>query len=91
MAKVSKCGVISGQYFPVFRMNTGKYWLEITTYLDTFHAVVNINTLTILAKSSCWDAWLGPECASEGGYKTGFKIQVEISLWQQVKIESFWS
>ena len=87
MAKVSKCGVISGQYFPVFRMNTGKYWLEITTYLDTFHAVVNINTLTILAKSSSWDAWLGPECASDGGYKTGFTIQAEISLWQQVKIE----
>ena len=30
--KVSKCGVISGPYFPVFGP-------EITPYLDTFHAV----------------------------------------------------
>ena len=38
--KVSKYGVISGLYFPVFNPNTGKYGLEITPYLDTFHAVV---------------------------------------------------
>ena len=36
--KVSKYGVISGQYFPVFSTNTGKYGPEITSYLDTFHA-----------------------------------------------------
>ena len=32
-------GVISGPYFPVFSPNTGKYGLEITLYLETFHAV----------------------------------------------------
>ena len=37
--KVSKYGVISGLYFPVFSSNTGKYGPEITPYLDTFHAV----------------------------------------------------
>ena len=37
--KVSKYGVISGLYFPVFNPNTGKYRPEITPYLDTFHAV----------------------------------------------------
>ena len=37
--KVSKCRVISGPYFPVFGLNTGKYGPEITRYLDTFHAV----------------------------------------------------
>ena len=37
--KVSKYGVISGPYFPVFNPNTGKYGPEITLYLDTFHAV----------------------------------------------------
>ena len=37
--KVSKYGVISGPYFPVFRLNTGKYGPEITPYLGTFHAV----------------------------------------------------
>ena len=38
--KVSKYGVISGLYFPVFGLNTGKYGPEITPYLDTFHAVI---------------------------------------------------
>ena len=42
--------------------------------------------LTILAKNFIWDAWLGPECASAGGYNTAFKTQAEIFLWQQVKI-----
>ena len=37
--KVSKYGVISGPYFPVFSPNTGKYGPEITPYLDTFHVV----------------------------------------------------
>ena len=37
--KVSKYGVISGPYFPVFSLNAGKYGPEITPYLDTFHAV----------------------------------------------------
>ena len=38
-----KYGVISGPYFPVFSPNTRKYGPEITSYLDTFHAV-NANT-----------------------------------------------
>ena len=48
---MSKYGVISGPYFPVFGLNTersylsvfspntGKYGPEINPYLDTFHAV----------------------------------------------------
>ena len=36
---MSKYGVISGPYFPVFSPNTGKYGPEITPYLDTFYAV----------------------------------------------------
>ena len=39
---MSKYGVISGSYFPVFggfSPNTGKYGPEITPYLDTFHVV----------------------------------------------------
>ena len=47
--KVSKYGVISGPYFPVFGLNTdfvfkpntGKYGPGITPYLDTFHAVLS--------------------------------------------------
>ena len=35
----SKYGVISGPYYPLFGLNTGKYGPEITLYLDTFHAV----------------------------------------------------
>ena len=37
--KVSKCGFISGPYFPVFSRNTGKYGPQITPYLDTFDVV----------------------------------------------------
>ena len=37
--KVPKYGVFSGPYFPVFGLNTGKYGLEKTPYLDTFHVV----------------------------------------------------
>ena len=36
---MSKYGVISGPYFPVFGLNTGKYGPEITSYMDIFHAV----------------------------------------------------
>ena len=36
--KVSKYGTISGLYFPVLGLNTGKYWQEKTAYLDNFHA-----------------------------------------------------
>ena len=38
--KVSKYGVISGPYFPVFSPNTGKYGPEITPYFDTFHTAL---------------------------------------------------
>ena len=39
---MSKYGVISGPYFPVFNLNTGKYEQEITSCLDTFHTVKSI-------------------------------------------------
>ena len=36
---MSKFGVFSGPYFPVFGLKTGKYGPEKTPYLDTFHTV----------------------------------------------------
>ena len=39
MWKMSKYGVFSGKYFPVFGPNTGKNWPEKTSYLITFLAV----------------------------------------------------
>ena len=30
---------LSGPFFPVFGLNTGKYGLEKTPYFDTFHGV----------------------------------------------------
>ena len=33
---------ISGPFFPVFGPNIGKYGPEITPYLDTFHAVLDL-------------------------------------------------
>ena len=38
---MSKYGVISVLYFPVFSPNTGKYGPEITPDLDTFQAVLS--------------------------------------------------
>ena len=43
--KVSKYGVISSPYFPVFSVNTGKYGPDITAYLKTFQAVNNTNNI----------------------------------------------
>ena len=37
---MSKYGVFSGPYFSVFGLNTGKYGLEKTPYLDTFCTVI---------------------------------------------------
>ena len=36
---MSKYGVFSGPYFPVFSLNTGKYGPGKTPHLDPFHAV----------------------------------------------------
>ena len=43
--KVSKYGIVSGPYFLVFGLNTGKYGPEISPYLDTFHAVTHLLNL----------------------------------------------
>ena len=47
--KVSKYRVISGPYFPVFGLNTGKYGPEIIPYLDTF-CIVSIFQLDSIRK-----------------------------------------
>ena len=44
---MSKYVVISGPYFPVSELNTGKYGPEITTYLENFQAVLR-NVITLL-------------------------------------------
>ena len=36
---MSKYGVISGPYFPIFGLNTEKYGPEITPYLDISDAI----------------------------------------------------
>ena len=53
--KVSKYGVFSGPYFPVFSPNTGKYGSERTPYLDHFHAVWTLleRKLCTLSCSKC--------------------------------------
>ena len=56
---MSKYRVISGPYFPVFGLNTGKYGPEITLYLDTFHAVPLTDSLTMDLKITRFflDSW----------------------------------
>ena len=50
---MSKYGVFSSPYFPVFGLNTGKYGPEKTPYLDNFHAVYTSAVLiSIITKSS---------------------------------------
>ena len=49
---MSKYGVTSGSYFPVFSPGTGIYRPEITPYLDTFHA----SLFFIIHKSVNWFA-----------------------------------
>ena len=39
---MSKYGVFSGPYFPVFGLNTGKYGLEKTPYLVTLQIVKSL-------------------------------------------------
>ena len=43
---VSKYGVFSGPYFPVFSPNTGINGPEKTPYLDSFHAVLASQTIS---------------------------------------------
>ena len=38
--KLSKYGVFSGSYFPVFGLNTGKYGPEETLYLNIIRTLV---------------------------------------------------
>ena len=49
--KVSKYGVISGPYLPVFGLNTEIYGPEITLYLDNFHAAIICAVVACLACS----------------------------------------
>ena len=42
---MSKYGVFSGPYFPIFSPNTGKFGPEKTPYLDNFHAVPTKSSL----------------------------------------------
>ena len=52
--KVSKYGVFSGPYFPVFGLNAGKYRPGKTPYVNTFHAVlVSKLVWEILLNNSC--------------------------------------
>ena len=56
---MSKYGPFSGPYFPVFSPIAGKYGPEKTPYLDTFHAVNNMdnntmNTITWSILSVIW-------------------------------------
>ena len=45
--KVAKYGAFSGLYFPAYSPNTIKDGPEKTPYLDTFHAVLSIQTFNV--------------------------------------------
>ena len=52
--KVSKYGVFSGLYFPVFSPGTGKYKPEKTPHLDTFHILKALLKLFWKELPSAW-------------------------------------
>ena len=53
--KVSKYGVTSHPYFPVFWLNTVKNGPEIATYLDTIHAVCEKKAAVREFLNEVWD------------------------------------
>ena len=63
---MSKYGVISSPYFPVFGLNTGKYGPEITPYLDTFHAVTT---------------WLTSSCNTHIAQHLSKERQTDNEIW----------
>ena len=73
--KVSKYGAISGLYFPVLVLKTGKYGPEITPYLDTFQAV------TCFSKVSWFSLWLTiykNNCLAFGTQSENFNLHLAI-------------
>ena len=44
--------------------------------------------LIFLAKTSIFNVWLGPECASADVHNTVLKSETVIFEWQQVRMES---
>ena len=102
--KVSKCGVISGPYFPVFRLNTGiyevisvfspntvKYGQGITPYLDTFHAV-SIIVITA-SKTSCAYTFEKGRCKvaqSPPKFQVKINIQLNAARVSRLSIRFLW-
>ena len=68
---MSKYQVISGPYFPVFGMNSGKYGPDIAPYLGTFHAVsYNLRNFQELESSLKRTVKFGAETISYRGPET---------------------
>ena len=67
---MSKYGVFSGPYFPVFSLNTGRYGSEINPYLETFQAV---RVMKILTKAIILTTVMGLLAISIGLIATSLK------------------
>ena len=73
--KVSKYGVNSDPYFPIFSPNTEKYRPKKTPYLDTFHAVWNLLDTKILRVCFlCFQLGLGVKLYSEPGKHVRYSV-----------------
>ena len=81
---MSKYGVFSGPYFPVFGLNTGKYGLEKTTYLDTFYAVFLAQLLLeIYVNIACFSL-------TEIWKRTRSLIFNKAAKWRMMKRSTLW-
>ena len=85
--KVSKCGAISGPYFPVFTPNAEWYGPEITPYFDTFHSASLLQMITI--PFSCGEKKI---CSTSGNIKIlwtwlqvpSFTLNKKFDFWDQI-------
>ena len=81
--KMSKYGVFSGPYFPVFGLNTGTYGPENTPFLDTLYLIVISSALD--DPFLCW-MWIS-KILSEISFLCEF-LKLKIGLTFNVTVES---
>ena len=82
LREVSKCGVFSGPYFPVFIPNTEKYGPGKTPYLDTFHAVGKLHPRKRMDKKGKNDDFIYKYQLKKtcGMFKSSLKFSVVILI-----------
>ena len=83
---MSKYGVFSGPYFPVFSPNTGKYGPEKTPFLDTFQPIISKLFKKIMQNqiNGCISVFLSSYlCGNRKGYNTQQTLLAHHEKWKK--------